>query len=287
MKTAPQLNNFLIEKGRIFSAGKDAADADLLFSLDEEIIIDHAQVANLRSLFLEPCITKKKKCFLGNEEGNIVVNQVYASPIANSMDGLGEGFSDGVRPSWETLGAKESKLIPEDSNSAQEQPKAILGMVIASSALLLEGGTRTVTITFDIDAASVTNEIGTEISALETVLTQQYFTINELSIKAVKDNGYPPEVIEYVESHIGNIFNKDDEDQFFNNRPQGDSIPPYNFDLDFIKDLKILQPTKLFQLEFSGEEGWFVPTLLEDDDPDLVPFQITFNKEDDNEGNSL
>ncbi|MEM6967095.1 MAG: hypothetical protein AAF573_20195, partial [Bacteroidota bacterium] len=265
-ETAPHLDNFVIKKGRLFTAGKDETDVDILFALDDEIEINQAQVESLRTLFLEPCETKRKKCFKKEASGNRVVNQVYAASVANSADGVGEKFPKAIRPSWKTLGFSQSKLqISDEPVQYQNHPEAILGFLLASPILLLEGGSRTLTFTFNIEPSEVEATIMAEFEEVKDAIEEKYFIINDISIKNAKDNGYPPEVIEYIESALGLILNSKEKQSFNSNSPQGVELSD-----------NIFQPTEIFRLEFSGEKGWFAP--VSDFDIELTDTQLIFSK---------
>lgn len=156
-KIAPHLDDFLISKSLLFSGGKDAADADLLYELEEDLVIDKAQVASLKTLHLLPCIVEEDKT-IGQKEKRFV-ESVHVAPIANSADGLGEDFVKGFRPSWKTLGGKESKFLAEDSTTIyQDHPEAIIGFVLAAPSLFLKGGTRDITVKMDIDISVLIDE---------------------------------------------------------------------------------------------------------------------------------
>ena len=290
-ETAPQIADFKIDKGRLFTAGKDDSGAEIRYSLDEEVILNHAQIESLQTLFLEPCPFMEERCYdplnkiSQTEEELALVNQVYIAPIANSMDGVGEAFEKEVRPSWETLGSKLSRF--ERVNGFQNHPEAVLGMVVASSSLLLEGGQREITITFQLESLSINEK---SIYDLKEIIEEDYFTINETSIKVIKENGYPPEVIAYVESYLWKVLNEVDVQSFINNRPlDSETIPDYAFNESLLKEptqeepdrLGVLQSTKIFRIECSIEDGW-LPIKIVDKitlQNDQLSFDFTLNPE--------
>ncbi len=105
----------LIEKGTLLDAGKDNNGKPLVYALEENVIVNQAQVAQLRSVF--------------NDAGKL-----HLAPVANSRDGWGEVFDD-PDASWPSFG--HVKLPPAD-----------MGFALAAPLLLLSGGTRKITLTF-------------------------------------------------------------------------------------------------------------------------------------------
>jgi len=112
-----------LEKNTLFKDGKDANQAEIQFGLDQELILDKAQVGSLRTLFFE--------------KENEIIKNIYIAPIANSADGQGGAFTTQEVKSWPTVG------------SLQNGKKAKLGIAFASEVLLLKEGKRTITLTLD------------------------------------------------------------------------------------------------------------------------------------------
>ncbi|AFY70354.1 hypothetical protein Pse7367_2086 [Thalassoporum mexicanum PCC 7367] len=101
-----------------FTAGTDATGADLHYTLNEEIVVNRAEVAEIKGLFLHHSDDRE---MLG----------VHASPIANSFDGAGVEFPrDQVLQAWLPFGDRT-------------RPTAALGLAIASNIFLLKEGDRT------------------------------------------------------------------------------------------------------------------------------------------------
>ena len=132
-----QLNKYLLKEGLLVKDGKDNNKAEVLFALDDEIVVNKAQVADQRTLFLNHQ-THSTTTYL---EG------VYIAPNAGKADGVEEDFQEDTPKSFPTLGAKYSKYIDTEHQFIQPYPHARLGFVLASPVLLLQEGTRTVTIT--------------------------------------------------------------------------------------------------------------------------------------------
>ena len=108
----------IVPPGSPLDAGKGANGKPLQYTTSEEIAVNTAQVAQLKSVY--------------HQEGSVVR---YAAQT-NSSDGLGTAFPDDF-PRWQALG---------DSN----WPSAHLGFALASPVLLLKEGTRTITVSLSL-----------------------------------------------------------------------------------------------------------------------------------------
>jgi len=119
---ANHVDEYKLTKDTRFLAGNDATGEDLFYTLDNDIVINKAQLDSMFTIFVD----RKDE----------IVHNIHASPIANSEDGLGAEISDEEKPSWMTLGSNK-------------MPAANIGFAIASSELLLSEGTRKITLTID------------------------------------------------------------------------------------------------------------------------------------------
>jgi hypothetical protein len=106
-----------IEKDTLLTAGKDASGNPIHYKLEDDIIINKAQVVQLRSLF------KKNE-------------KLHYALISNSKDGWGEEFDSPDAP-WDLFG---NEMLPEVQT----------GFALAAPILQLSGGIRTVNISFEI-----------------------------------------------------------------------------------------------------------------------------------------
>lgn len=143
LETQKHVQQQLLKRGIEFRDGKDAKGQDILFSLDDEIIVNKAQIKSLKTLFI-----KKNRFYT---EG------VFVAPVANSVDGKGMDFKDPMSKNWATLGSNKSKLVPKIGNGsleATDNPLAHLGFILASPVLFLQEGTRTITIELTVTDTS-------------------------------------------------------------------------------------------------------------------------------------
>ena len=160
-EVAKHLDEYLIQSNTLFKDGKDLQKADVLFGLEEEIIIDKAQVESLRTLYLNQKTVNALPAEITKTEAGArccsdidpvtALEGVYMAPVANSADGLGKPFSDDTIPNWSTLGAKESKLNAPGKLTPGQHPYARIGFVLASSVLFLQEGRREIVFTICCD----------------------------------------------------------------------------------------------------------------------------------------
>lgn len=118
-----------------FRAGKDATGVELFYKLDQEVVLDKAQVTSLQSFFLDSTE--------GAQAGGGIPKTLtgfYASPIADSFDGQGAEFpKDQAVKAWPPF---------DQRNCEGDRPcnPASIGIAIADPILLLGEGKRTVTL---------------------------------------------------------------------------------------------------------------------------------------------
>lgn len=131
------LNNHLLEKGLLVKDGKDINKAEVLFSLDDEIVINKSQVVDKRTLFINNQIHGS----YAYAEG------VYMASDVTKADGIDKEFKDDAPLSWPTLGSQLSKYTDPENKFIKPYPNARIGFILASPVLLLGEGDRTVKIT--------------------------------------------------------------------------------------------------------------------------------------------
>jgi len=138
-----QLSSYLIKKGKLVKDGKDINKEQILFSLHDDIVVTKTQVADIRTLFLNNQTIPNPA---GNGTNIALLEGVYMAPDATKADGIDKDFQTEIN-NFYSLGNKESKYILPGTNLYKPYPNARLGFILASPVLLLNEGTRTVTIT--------------------------------------------------------------------------------------------------------------------------------------------
>ncbi len=128
LELAKNLLNDDIAAGTQFKAAKDASGFPL-YNSDSEIVINQAQIQNIRSAFISY-----------NQPTNNFV--IYSAEAANSADGNGKAF--GVAGSkWSAFGEDQSNKTTDQKNMQETS----LGFALASPMLFLDGGERLITLT--------------------------------------------------------------------------------------------------------------------------------------------
>lgn len=115
-----------LKKDMLLDAGKDSSGQPLRYSIDNDLVINRAVVQSLRSLYFD------------QKNGRAIAF------IANDATLVKSSLSSGWRP----FGTSQLAIAPE----ARTMVEATLGFAIASPALLLAEGTRSITITIHLTA---------------------------------------------------------------------------------------------------------------------------------------
>jgi len=126
-KLAQQVVSHLIAEGTELNAKKDATGVDLIYDTSKDIVVNTAQVTELKALYYNKQFDKR----------------LYSSPLANSADGLGKEI-EGDEKKWETFGELVDSALPFNSPLINRQ-QAEVGFAFASPVLQMGEGNRIVT----------------------------------------------------------------------------------------------------------------------------------------------
>ncbi|MVM33494.1 hypothetical protein GO755_25885 [Spirosoma sp. HMF4905] len=140
LELAKQTDSFLVEKGELFKAGKDDQSKDVFFVNDADFVANQAVVTALKTVYRhtnEPVTGE-------NANANKQVGRLYASPVANSQDGVGAALTS-ADGSWHPF---FNKQYVDGALKAILMPKAEVGFALASPVLYLTGGYRKISLTF-------------------------------------------------------------------------------------------------------------------------------------------
>jgi hypothetical protein len=126
--------------GELFSAGKDASKREIFFANQQSFVANQAKVTELKTIY------QHKNDSSNKTDDNLTGqnNYLFASPIANSADGLGAKLSIPDQ-SWHPF---FNKIYENDKLSKINMQPAEIGFAIASHYLWLAEGIRTITIEF-------------------------------------------------------------------------------------------------------------------------------------------
>lgn len=141
----------LVGAGTHLRAGKDDTGTDVRYRLADDIVVNRGKVAELRAIRVHSVTS-----------GGDLHQTVFASPVANSADGLGADLPEDV-PAWRPFGPKP---YPKGKAGAQA-PFARVGFAVADRKLFLREGQRLIFIGFALDAPLT----GSVIAAMRVRLT--------------------------------------------------------------------------------------------------------------------
>ena len=131
---AKSQTEYKLDKETRLVAGKDASGVELFYQLDAETIINKAQIASLKGLFLD-----SQEIATGDKPKNLL--GFYTSPQGNSFDGEGGDFpKEQIVKAW----------LPFGDNTRKHGE---LGLAIASNIFDLREGKRTLVFTLSFDKA--------------------------------------------------------------------------------------------------------------------------------------
>lgn len=134
-----QLKKYALNKGLLVKDGKDNNKEEILFALDDNIVVNKTQVADVRTLFVNNQVVNEK----------MYVEGVYMAPKAAKADGVEKDFKDPGPKNYPTLGAKYSKYTEPEKTEPKAYPDARIGFVLASNVLMMKEGNRQVDITIN------------------------------------------------------------------------------------------------------------------------------------------
>ncbi len=118
---AGTVKEHLIKKGTAYRAGKDNEGKEILYTTDEDIIINRSAVDILCSFYKET----------STESSNPFRGMLFASPAANSADGAGARLTT-LSVDWHPFA---NRIFSEGKLSGIDMPGANVGFALASHYL--------------------------------------------------------------------------------------------------------------------------------------------------------
>lgn len=137
-KLAKNVDEYLVKEGTQLKGGKDDTGVERIYEVVEDIVINKAQVTDLKSVFAN--IHDRLKDDVSGLQND---HRLYASEVANSSDGEG-GKIENEEKSWRTFGQPE--FTSTTSGFFADRPEPEVGFAFASPVLFLAEGTRTITL---------------------------------------------------------------------------------------------------------------------------------------------
>ncbi len=197
VELAKQVDSHEFKKDVLFKAGKDALGKDAVFANDYDFVANHAKVAALKTVYRHGSENA------GKEQSDKHQGRLYASPVANSDDGMGAELTSEDK-SWHPF---HNKMYQDGALIEIKMPKAEVGFAIASHYLLMAGGIRTITVKFS--ATSLPNNLVLSNEDIDCFLTTEkgWFAgkvsefngeiNNKLNIK-IELSGMDPAIVPYL-----------------------------------------------------------------------------------------
>ncbi|MEN6623328.1 MAG: baseplate J/gp47 family protein, partial [Smithella sp.] len=144
VELAKQASAHLMKEGALFPAAKDDLGNEAFFAGNRDFVANQAKVAALKTVYRHTDEPAGKPASLKNKD------RLYASPVANSDDGLGAELTSADQ-SWHPF---HNKIYQDGALSKINMPKAEIGFALASHYLLMAEGKRTVTVNFSFASVS-------------------------------------------------------------------------------------------------------------------------------------
>lgn len=266
---------YLLPKGTSLRDGKDKNKSDVLFQLADEIVVDNATISSLRTLYVNPVTAFKRTISGGNAfcYEKQFIEGLYIAPQADMADGISKPFQEGAPKNWFTAGSRYSKFIAPGKTQPVQHPYARLGFMLASPVLLLQEGTRTITVDIhcslpaggncpdsNSDVLLMDNDY---LDALKIILKNKYTCVSDDLISQAEEMGVDASKISGLRATLSDA------------RYAADGVHAVLVDngitpdppLTIIAGLpvavrELFKPTRVFKLFFSGEKAWITPPEL-------------------------
>ncbi|HTE28504.1 hypothetical protein [Flavitalea sp.] len=261
-----QLDKYLIKKEVQVKDGKDRNKEDINFALNDEIVVNKTIVADLRTLFLNNRTVFDQTYLEG----------VYKAPDARKADGIDKDFKDDDAKSFPTVGSKLSKYIPPEKKFFQPYPFARLGFILASPVLLLNEGTRNVTITLACELKQSCNNplqfYSPELlyPRIKELFAKGFYYISQDLIKEAQKLGIKQTLIDQLWNFL---FDKKrqgcwEEETIYDKET---FVTARKWRVEFYNGLTDAEQTavstlfierRLFKIHFSGKSEWIEPSNI-------------------------
>jgi hypothetical protein len=143
-KIGTHIDKHFLPEGTLLNAGIGSDGQPLHYSTDYSIELNRAQITSAKTLY----VSKNPKIGIGSSYR--LITNLYAAPIANSRNGLGERFINNEEE-WPSFGEE----LLEKPESERQMTYAEIGWAIAAPILEMEEGHRVITIKLEFEKASM------------------------------------------------------------------------------------------------------------------------------------
>lgn len=268
-----QLDSYLVKKETQVKDAKDKKNQEIVFALDDEIVVNKVQVEDIRTLFLnqQPA---HDNLDLELMEG------VYVAPSAMKADGLTKEFSESDSRNWPSLGAQYSKFTDVGKTSPELYPYARIGFILASPVLLLNEGERTVTIQLlcksDSNCENIESLINTPAFFLKlaAAMNETYIIVTKALIAQAEKKGVEKTTIEDLIALLPEIEKDDCCDDAEVLRKTSVQLTLAEWGTQFFTNIQTNKPAevatlreifkehRVFKIFFSGKTEWIEPSVI-------------------------
>lgn len=138
------VDTHFIKKGTLLNAGTDAEGRPLYYATDNDIELNRASIEQLRTLF----VSKNPKIGIGSSYR--LITNLYAAPIANSKDGMGERFINDIED-WPTFGEE----LLDKIEAERQMTFGDIGFALTAPILEMEEGDRYINMRMEFDKTSM------------------------------------------------------------------------------------------------------------------------------------
>jgi hypothetical protein len=199
LELANTSNEYLLKAGTAFKAGKDSLGKEVVYTSDEDVVLNKAEVTQLCSFYRAGSSDKITGI---SQQGNL-----YASPVANSADGAGAKLTTPEKD-WHPFA---NKLYTDGNLSSLAMPMSTIGFGFSSHYFFLKEGKRTVTITLNgtslnkLSAKQFDVFLSTEKNWLQKAVSISAVTSSHATFTVVIDPVDPPVTAYNVKVHLDNF----------------------------------------------------------------------------------
>lgn len=136
---AKNVTEFLVAEGTGLNASKDKKGMQVVFDTCDDLLVNTSKATTFKNLLVESDLTGASQ--------DTDFYSIYASPVANSSDGIG-GELDTDVPQWEAFGESQYGMISKN----RTMPDARVGFALASPQLFAAEGERTLTLVLPVES---------------------------------------------------------------------------------------------------------------------------------------
>ncbi len=141
---AEHIDSHVIPRGTLLSAGTNENNEEVFYATDNDIEINKAKIEELKTVF----VSKNPKVGIGSSYR--LISNIYAAPVANSKDGLGERFINDFE-NWPTFGEE----LLDKIETERQMTFGDVGFALSAPVLHMEEGHRIASLKLEFDKTSM------------------------------------------------------------------------------------------------------------------------------------